>query len=681
MGDTSMSLFDAPPSDPDAQATVTDFMDFTEHLPSDLERSLALIAHLDAKYHDSEREVDRLTKLIKALPTLPAEDRPDFVTIREQISFHLSRMISSREQSFAEASRAAHSVTYHKGRIRLISSKLKALPTPPSREPTPIPTKSPDTKRSRSRRTDDVLRTVQSGETPEKVRKPISSSRRSRQLPVDEDSDEELESAPVRPTPKEKKPPKTPKPKTPVIPPISTSGALARLQEPPADAKIGSKHRPWLSLTEYEMAVLRKKMKKNAIWQPSEVMISRELEAAGRGWRNFRKAKADAEEAGEPFLDEADVENTYHPGRLLRKDQLLTPLAFENHENPNLSNRGMKLNEAKKLKRELLAREQAAAAALEADQAAQRMTDIANTFKHLIPGVSQAPAPLPTSVSSTPSKAPATSNGKSGDKTKSKKRKSDEMIEEPELPKDTSPLETPKPSKKQKTTKASAATSTSPDRAPAVDDAILSDTITTTIALAPEGASEVKSSKRTTRGSSAATDKEKLITTSSPIMPIRPPSRRRSLARSVEPSLKGTSPTFPNIQLLLMLTTELEATQLFPQVQTAASRRSKRPAPGPLSSNTEGSATISVGSRKAKPKTAAQKRKAAAAVAAVEQAGAELDETVRIDEDGVLEEIDPGEPRYCVCGDVSFGTMICCEAQDVSSLFFWSSLFVLVNFN
>jgi hypothetical protein len=32
----------------------------------------------------------------------------------------------------------------------------------------------------------------------------------------------------------------------------------------------------------------------------------------------------------------------------------------------------------------------------------------------------------------------------------------------------------------------------------------------------------------------------------------------------------------------------------------------------------------------------------------------------------VLEEIDANEPRYCVCGDVSFGTMICCENPDVS---------------
>ncbi|EDO04864.1 hypothetical protein SS1G_07347 [Sclerotinia sclerotiorum 1980 UF-70] len=38
------------PMDPDAQATITDFLDFTEYLPSDLVRSMALISDLDEKY-------------------------------------------------------------------------------------------------------------------------------------------------------------------------------------------------------------------------------------------------------------------------------------------------------------------------------------------------------------------------------------------------------------------------------------------------------------------------------------------------------------------------------------------------------------------------------------------------------------------------------------------------------
>lgn len=47
------------------------------------------------------------------------------------------------------------------------------------------------------------------------------------------------------------------------------------------------------------------------------------------------------------------------------------------------------------------------------------------------------------------------------------------------------------------------------------------------------------------------------------------------------------------------------------------------------------------------------------------------EEEIRAEEEAAGEEIDPDEPRYCVCGDVSFGTMICCENADVSCFFPW----------
>jgi hypothetical protein len=81
-------------------------------------------------------------------------------------------------------------------------------------------------------------------------------------------------------------------------------------------------------------------------------------------------------------------------------------------------------------------------------------------------------------------------------------------------------------------------------------------------------------------------------------------------------------------------------------------RKRKRPAPGPVSSGQDGGAAVSYGRRKAKP---GKKR-----------ISASTSQDIRVDEDGVLEEIDANEPRYCLCGDVSFGTMICCENQDVS---------------
>ena len=43
------------------------------------------------------------------------------------------------------------------------------------------------------------------------------------------------------------------------------------------------------------------------------------------------------------------------------------------------------------------------------------------------------------------------------------------------------------------------------------------------------------------------------------------------------------------------------------------------------------------------------------------------------------EEIDPNEPRYCLCGDVSYGEMVGCDNDDVSdcSSFFLYGYFVL----
>lgn len=37
---------------------------------------------------------------------------------------------------------------------------------------------------------------------------------------------------------------------------------------------------------------------------------------------------------------------------------------------------------------------------------------------------------------------------------------------------------------------------------------------------------------------------------------------------------------------------------------------------------------------------------------------------IRVDIDGNKEVIDPDEERFCVCGDVSWGEMICCEMDE-----------------
>ncbi len=62
-------------ADPDAQATVTDFLDFTEYLPADIMRSLTLIGKLDQTYTDASMKVHNLTTAWGQLPSLPVDER------------------------------------------------------------------------------------------------------------------------------------------------------------------------------------------------------------------------------------------------------------------------------------------------------------------------------------------------------------------------------------------------------------------------------------------------------------------------------------------------------------------------------------------------------------------------------------------------------------------------------
>jgi hypothetical protein len=66
---------------------------------------------------------------------------------------------------------------------------------------------------------------------------------------------------------------------------------------------------------------------------------------------------------------------------------------------------------------------------------------------------------------------------------------------------------------------------------------------------------------------------------------------------------------------------------------------------------------VSVSTRKTKP---SKQSKAAQASKAVEAALPQI----RVDVDGKQELVDPDEERYCVCGDISYGEMICCELDE-----------------
>ncbi|KAJ5130517.1 uncharacterized protein N7515_006556 [Penicillium bovifimosum] len=608
------------PFDPDAQATVTDFIDYTEYLPADLIRSLTLIRDLDDRYLDSAQAVHQLTRVYGQLPSLPSESRPGAIALRKDISAQVDRAINARESAYAEACRLYDVVDRHFDRLGCIRQKLEALPKPASAEPTPPP--GPTQKRARGGRKSN--KDVPTRITLRLDNRNKRDSTRSRIPAVDgafdpdsplastEQSD--LEGELTRSIPKPARPPKKEKARrlSSGIGP-STAQALAQLKPPPADAKLGSEDLPWLRLTEWEMTRLRKKMKKNAVWQPSEVMIHRELALANRGWEAYRAAKALAEETGAEFVDCDNIEET-------RRGEIAKDL-----EETKLSNRGMKLNEAKKLKREQLAREQA-----------------------LMEGEGISTNALPSPAQPTPAA-----------NRSSRKRKLEEVTLED---KGLHVLETAKAAP---TAAPVAPSAPAPARADAsrrrsgrgAQVTESTDDLIAPIKTRTSPTTEARLSPPQPSPSGSRRSNRSLVhTVTTPTPPVTRPSSRRSAAAA---SIEGITGALPIIAASGRDRRIKSATPAHnapvreasnaPSVPGPARRR-KRPAPGPISNGQDGGAAVSYGRRKAKP---GKKR-----------LSIRDSQDVRVDEDGVLEQIDANEPRYCLCGDVSFGTMICCENQD-----------------
>ncbi|KAL2854814.1 hypothetical protein BJY01DRAFT_204840 [Aspergillus pseudoustus] len=700
--DTGGVILDGP-FDPDAQATVTDFIDYTEYLPADLIRSLTLIRGLDKRFLDSAQGVHELTKTYGHLPELPSDTRPDPSTLRKDISAQLNNAINARESAYAEACRLYDVVDRHFSRLDSIRKKLEALPKPVEREPTPPPTVANAKRPRTSKKGDDAPPTTtritlrldgaRGGQNQKsRTRRSLVAAEHLAGLHPDSpiastehsDNEAEIKTPPPAPAPpKKEKQIRRSRPSASGEAPngrasagISTSSALAMLKPPPEDAKPGSEDLPWLRLTEWEMTKLRKKMKKNAVWQPSEVMIHRELALRGRGWEAYRAAKMEAETNGAEFLDCDDIMKNYIPGLLTRRSEATKE--FEGVAEPKLSNRGMKLNEAKKLKRENQAREQAALAAAEAE-AAKRLGQpgfsqgvISNGADG--PQESSAMADKPSrsskkrkvETSSPPAESVAPSEDVDSRPTRSsKRRKTDresseiapetdtataealepqvpqeleepEETEEAEEPaKPAQPVEPTKPAETKKVLKPKEAT----EEVESVAD------------NAPELEVDSPEPQKAPAAVPASATRSKTAATPAP-SESRPPSRRRSIP-TADPVLKTAR------ELRHSSATPARKTPV-PEGSRAASvsaplRRRKRPAPGPVSNGQDGGAAVSYGRRKAKP---GKKR-----VGPREQ-DLNVGQDIRIDEDGVLEEIDANEPRYCLCGDVSFGTMICCENQD-----------------
>ena len=717
-----------PHPDPDAQATVTDFLDYTEYLPSDLSRSLTLIGKLDESYIDSTSKIHDLLRTYGSLPNTQAGKKENPQELRKQISHYLDYALNARESAYAESSRLYDEVERHYNRLLSVQIKLQALPKPPSRDPSPVPLQhSPQANRARLGRLEEVAESTQPRITLrlDSARAAANSSRqngaghrprhRSRRItvpgevlpPPNPDSpppltDSDWESQPPSPIPmptsrvgvpsrsrsakpnrirppKPPKPsrikvPKIPRPPRPPRPPgamgtnvhsavagISTSNALSLLTPPPPDAKPGSVHAPWMRLTEWEMARLRKRMKKNAIWTPSETMIRRELSEAGRGPENYRKARSKAEESGEDLLDCDNIATTA-PGKPLVPGEIRADsLGLES----KLSNKGMKLNEAKKLKKVLLQREQAALAAAEAEQAAKRLGDIGSSFKNLFDKPQDEPngfgpnySPLYTQEKPK-AKPPSKTPKKRKRETETTTPSTEESQIQAQLHSEIVVAPTKPSAKKRKTvptlTNPTTTTITVPLAAPAPSPVKVPQP-------APQPPSPVEPRKPT---AASARSRRPSLTLRGPApppesipAPSRPPSRRASIGATTsdpqpvreQPRRKSATPG-PAAPVV-----------------TAASTRSKRPAPGPVTNSQDGGAAVSVGRRKNAPR----KRGTAAAANA-----AKKEEEVRAEEEAAGEEVDPDEPRYCLCGDVSFGVMICCENADVSFSFVFLFLILL----
>ncbi|TPR08967.1 CUE domain family protein [Aspergillus niger] len=691
------------PFDPDAQATVTDYIDYTEYLPADLIRSLTLIRGLDERYLEATQGVHDLTKAYGQLPTLPSDVRPDARALRKDISEQLDRAINARESAYAEACRLYDVIDRHFNRLDSIKQKLEALPKPASREPTPPPAPPvTTTKRSRStKKTEEAsgpptttritLRldghdtaratTVQKSRT----RRSLISAEHLADLHPDspiastEHSDVEPDSK-ITPSESPPEPAAAPAKKEkgrrrsrtsglvstgaqgPSAPAISTSNALAMLKPPPDDAKPGSEDMPWLRLTEWEMTKLRKKMKKNAVWQPSEVMIHRELALRGRGWEAYRAAKAQAEATGAEFLDCDDIMNTYVPGKLTKRSEATgdTEGTFETKlSNPSVPE----------------------VSAVSKPTRAGKKRKLEEVTPPEVPPIPSAPVPSTSSAPSA-SAAPSTSDGPP---TVEPSAPDGPSPSAPSVPTTATSAASPVP-----TAPAVSAAPTAPveiETRPSlrsatkrrrtskgsptpVDPNIANPELSTKAAPAPT-AVETSESQKPSLPSSPTGSKRAIaqptisaVKAATPTPPVTRPPSRRSAALSLEPTTNA-SVVAPSTKRELRQKSATPARKTpVPETARAASvsapnRRRKRPAPGPVSSGQDGGAAVSYGRRKAKP---GKKRIGTREVGLKD--GTLAREDIRIDEDGVLEEIDPNEPRYCLCGDVSFGTMICCENQE-----------------
>ena len=670
IADEYRSLSRQPPTDPDIQATLSDFLTYTEHFPSHLTRALALIEQQTVKAERKIASIHQDTTSYALLPTLPEDTRPNPVDLRRNISYALEEAETACRMRVEEATRLEQMAKREASRLDIVVEKLKAQPLPPSRDPTPASDEQPALTSPNLKRESRLSLRGDEIKVADKTNKRLLTDKAASKLrgrkvmvpgevlpppdpnapietmsdwtsprvspPVEEPPPARTLKAPTTPRPrsrtpklpkqekekdkdKESKSPLTPKraPRPPGQPGtnahsalagISTSNALLALKPPPDDAVNGSVWMPWMRLTEWEMAKLRKRMKKNAIWVPSLTMVRRELKALGRGVAGRDAAKTAAQAGGPPFVDET-CESDPTKIEVTGDDQAIITAMLGNQiyedqdedADAELVNRGMRLNEAKKLKRVRMLEEQREAAA---QLAREQGTE----------------APIEDA------KAPVDG----------KKRKRESTPAVPALDPSTQtpdPLSKPGPApKKLKIARPPAPVVSTGSQVP----------------LAPEGPSDsprqltLTQARRAARAATPTLPKRPtLILKASKAVSEEPPNRRTSLRRGS------------------MGEDETPGSPRGSAAPRSATRRSRRPVPGVITGGDNESAKVGVSRRKSAPKKKAASSSKPHTPTTTTAGMATLSLAGQVDE----EEPDPSEPRYCVCDDISWGTMIACDNE------------------
>ncbi|GAB7358232.1 hypothetical protein MBLNU230_g0383t1 [Neophaeotheca triangularis] len=698
------------PPDPDVQTTLSDFLTYTEHFPSHLTRALNLIQDQRIRAEERIRAVHNDTTTYALLPTLPAKDRPDPVELRKRISYALEDAERACRMSVEEATRLDDTAKREAARLDLVTERLKAQPMPPSRDPTPEHQQaltSPNLRREGRLGTRPEDSTVTTEKPQKRAQDKAASKLRTRKImvpgevlpppdptvpaesmsdwtsprasPPIEEAPLQLPKATSRPrsrTPKipkaekaektqqtemvekapgtdiieqpqteqegaEKKQIKPRAPRQPgqtgtnahsAVAGISTSNALLALKAPPEDAPNGSKWLPWAKLTEFEMAKLRKRMKKNAIWVPSQTMVRRELKTLGRGVAGKEAARQNAQATGEAFVDEFDQPD---PTKVIlsgeetaQMNDMLGPQIYDENDDADaeLINRGMRLNEAKKLKRQRMLEEQALQAQIAREQGGEG-APIADSAKTV----------------SGPSEPP-----------KKRKRETTPVGTQPIGKATETPDPLSKPAPPQKKLKISAP-----------------DPKGSKVPLAPaDGSSKPGATSR--RAATPPARKPIISLKATKAVSEEPPNRRASLRRGSNASLpnaSGNPLTSP-----APTATAPPVAPVPPAHPKTSNRRSKRPAPGIIANGDEDSAKLLLSKRKAAPRKSGANKKSTTTSTTTTNASSNSAAAAALpSSDGVQgpdEYIDPDEPRYCVCGDVSWGTMIACDNDDCEKEWF-----------